>query len=96
MSIYVCETVAGKDATTEFKDVGHSEDAIELMNKYYIGEVDIDTVPQKRTYASPADRSIYNPVKTSDFMFKMIQLLGPLVILGLALAVRYYTKQMSD
>lgn len=86
----------GKDATTDFKDVGHSEDAIELMNKYYIGEVDIETVPQKRTYSSPADHTTYNAVKSSDFGFKIIQFLVPLVILGLAFAVRYYTKQMSD
>ena len=30
---------AGKDATEDFSDVGHSKDALELMKKYQIGEV---------------------------------------------------------
>lgn len=30
---------AGKDATEEFEDVGHSSDAREVMQKYKIGEL---------------------------------------------------------
>ncbi|GJR59803.1 cytochrome b5-like protein [Tanacetum coccineum] len=30
----------GKDATTDFEDVGHSDDARDMMHKYYIGESD--------------------------------------------------------
>ncbi|XP_014358564.2 cytochrome b5 [Papilio machaon] len=30
---------AGKDASEQFEDVGHSLDAKELMKKYYIGEL---------------------------------------------------------
>lgn len=30
---------AGKDATEEFEDVGHSSDAREVMKKYKIGEL---------------------------------------------------------
>lgn len=30
---------AGKDATEEFEDVGHSSDAREVMEKYKIGEL---------------------------------------------------------
>lgn len=30
---------AGKDATEEFEDVGHSSDAREIMQKYKIGEL---------------------------------------------------------
>lgn len=30
---------AGKDATEQFEDVGHSSDAREMMNKYKIGEL---------------------------------------------------------
>lgn len=29
-----------KDATESFEDVGHSDEARELLEKYYIGEVD--------------------------------------------------------
>lgn len=30
---------AGKDATEQFEDVGHSTDAREMMNKYKVGEL---------------------------------------------------------
>jgi len=30
---------AGKDATEIFLDVGHSDDAFDLLKKYYIGEL---------------------------------------------------------
>jgi cytochrome b5 len=30
---------AGKEATSEFDDVGHSTDAKELMKKYLVGEL---------------------------------------------------------
>ena len=29
-----------KDATGPFEDVGHSEDARDILKKYYIGDVD--------------------------------------------------------
>ncbi|XP_050347388.1 cytochrome b5-like [Nymphalis io] len=31
--------VIGKDATTDFKDIGHSSDANDMMKKYHIGDV---------------------------------------------------------
>ncbi|KAL0321590.1 UNVERIFIED_CONTAM: cytochrome isoform E [Sesamum calycinum] len=40
----------GKDATNDFEDVGHSDSAREMMDKYYIGEIDMATVPLKRVY----------------------------------------------
>ncbi|XP_023939197.1 cytochrome b5-like [Bicyclus anynana] len=41
--------VAGKDASEDFDDVGHSTDAKEMMKKYIIGElVEEDKVPTKR------------------------------------------------
>ncbi|XP_037826667.1 cytochrome b5-like [Lucilia sericata] len=36
---------AGKDATENFEDVGHSSDAREMMKQYKIGEL----VPEERT-----------------------------------------------
>ncbi|XP_045459776.1 cytochrome b5-like [Melitaea cinxia] len=44
--------VAGKDASEDFDDVGHSTDAKEMMKKYIIGElVDEDKVElKKRTF----------------------------------------------
>ncbi|XP_026331389.1 cytochrome b5-like [Hyposmocoma kahamanoa] len=41
---------AGKDATKAFEDVGHSEDAREMMRKYKIGHV---PAAQRNTYFDP-------------------------------------------
>lgn len=32
---------AGSDATESFEDVGHSTDAREMLNQFYIGELDM-------------------------------------------------------
>lgn len=63
-----------------------------MMDKYYIGEIDMATVPLKRTY-TPMQQTAYNPDKTSEFVIKILQLVVPILILGLALAVRKYTKE---
>ncbi|XP_047962373.1 cytochrome b5-like [Salvia hispanica] len=85
-------SATGKDATNDFEDVGHSDSAREMMDKYYIGEIDMATVPLKRSYVAPQQPS-YNPDKTPEFVIKILQFLVPLLILGLAFAVRLYTKE---
>eukprot|EP01018_Ginkgo_biloba_P020095 Gb_19092 [translate_table: standard] len=84
-------SATGKDATDDFEDVGHSDSAREMMEQYCIGEIDPSTIPLKPTY-TPAKQAHYNPDKTSEFMIRILQFLVPLVILGLAVAVRFYTK----
>lgn len=88
LSIYF----TGKDATNDFEDVGHSDSAREMMEKYYIGTIDASTVPQKRAYIPPP-QAPYNPDKTPEFVIKILQFLVPLLILALAFAVRHYTKK---
>ncbi|KAI3409109.1 Cytochrome b5 heme-binding domain-containing protein [Psidium guajava] len=85
-------SATGKDATNDFEDVGHSDSAREMMDKYYIGEIDASTVPSKRTYIPPLQPN-YNHDKTPEFIIKILQFLVPLLILGLAFAVRHYTKK---
>ncbi|CAN0922688.1 Cytochrome b5 isoform E [Linum grandiflorum] len=85
-------SATGKDATNDFEDVGHSDSAREMMDKYYIGEIDANTVPTKRKYIPP-QTSTYNQDKTPEFVIKILQFLVPLLILGLAFAVRHYTKK---
>lgn len=63
-----------------------------MMEKYYIGEIDAATVPLKRTYVAP-QQTTYNPDKTPEFVIKILQFVVPLLILGLAFAVRFYTKE---
>ncbi|CAA0813055.1 Cytochrome b5 isoform E [Striga hermonthica] len=85
-------SATGKDATNDFEDVGHSDSAREMLDKYYVGEIDPATVPLKRAYVPP-QQAQYNPDKTSDFVIKILQFLVPLLILGLAFTVRYYTRE---
>lgn len=81
----------GKDATDDFEDVGHSSSAKELMDKYYVGEIDVSTIPKKKIY-SPPKQPHYNQDKTSEFIVKLLQFLVPIAILGLAVGIRIYTK----
>ncbi|XP_010252345.1 PREDICTED: cytochrome b5 [Nelumbo nucifera] len=81
----------GKDATNDFEDVGHSDSAREIMEKYYIGEIDSSTIPLKRTYIPP-QQTPYNSDKT-QFVIKIMQFLVPILILALAFAVRNFTKR---
>ncbi|CAN6564696.1 unnamed protein product [Malus baccata var. baccata] len=83
----------GKDATGEFEEIGHSDSAKDMMEKYYIGEIDpSSTIPLKRL-SIPPQGDPKNPAKSSDFVIKILQFLVPLLILGLAFAVRNYTKK---
>nr|AFK40091.1 unknown [Medicago truncatula] len=77
-------SATGKDATNDFEDVGHSDSAREMMDKYYIGEIDPSTVPLKRTYVPP-QQSQYNPDKTSEFVIKILQFPGASPDIGLSL-----------
>jgi cytochrome b5 len=81
----------GKDATNDFEDIGHSDSAREMMEKYQIGEIDASTVPAKRTYVSP-QQAPQNTNKDNDILIKILQFLVPILILGLAFAIRQYTK----
>ncbi|ESR54434.1 cytochrome b5 isoform E [Citrus sinensis] len=85
-------SATGKDATNDFEDVGHSDSAREMMDKYYIGDIDPSTVPRKRAYI-PLEQPAYNQDKTPEFIIKILQILVPLLILGLAFVVRHYTKK---
>ncbi|KAK4339434.1 hypothetical protein RND71_040896 [Anisodus tanguticus] len=88
-------TATGKDATDDFEDVGHSDDAREMMKKYYIGEIDSSTLPAERKYTPPTPTvpSAGNQ-QGSGNLWKILQFLLPLLILGAALALRsLYQKE---
>ncbi|XP_010555748.1 PREDICTED: cytochrome b5-like [Tarenaya hassleriana] len=82
----------GKDATSDFEDVGHSDTTRDMMHQYFIGEIDSSTVPTKRTYVPP-QQPAYNPDKTPDFVMNILQFLVPILILCVALVVRRYNKK---
>ncbi|CAH9050803.1 unnamed protein product [Cuscuta epithymum] len=88
-------SATGKDATDDFEDVGHSTSARETMKEMYIGEIDSTTIPAKTSY-KPPKQPHYNQDKTPEFIIKLLQFLVPLVILGVAVGIRFYTKQSSS
>jgi cytochrome b involved in lipid metabolism len=88
-------SATGKDATNDFEDVGHSVDAHNLMKDFEIGEVDIASTPEEITY-KPATSPEYNHDKSSAFIIKILQFLGPIVVLALALTLRYLYKKNNN
>ncbi|CAH9058896.1 unnamed protein product [Cuscuta epithymum] len=86
-------SATGKDGTNDFEDVGHSDDARQTMEKYYIGEIDQSTVPKKPYYTGLHPQAPESSDRSPDFVVKILQFLVPLLILGLAFVVRHYTKE---
>lgn len=82
---------AGKDATDDFEDVGHSTSARAMMDEFYVGEIDVSSIPTKTKY-TPPKQPHYNQDKTPEFIIKLLQFLVPLAILGVAIGIRFYTK----
>ncbi|KAJ0796397.1 putative cytochrome b5-like heme/steroid binding domain-containing protein [Helianthus annuus] len=84
----------GKDATEDFEDTGHSDEAKELMGKYYIGKIDETTIPKKRSYDLSTTEKTYSSSTTSssdptrELIIKILKFLVPFMILGLAFTVR--------
>ncbi|CAO3681871.1 unnamed protein product [Umbelopsis ramanniana] len=65
-----------KDATESFEDVGHSDEARELLEKYYIGEVDKASAPVKPVKATSTSTSADAPQGNP------LRIIVPLLILG--------------
>ncbi|KAK4778774.1 hypothetical protein SAY86_006302 [Trapa natans] len=82
----------GKDATEDFEDVGHSTSARKMLDDFYVGEIDKSTIPEKKYTPPTVTQPQNNQDKTSDFIVKLLQFLVPLIILGLAVGIRIYTK----
>lgn len=80
-------SVTGRDATDEFEDVGHSDSAKAMMAEYYVGEIDSSTLPE-RTTAAHVTHVDEKPDKQTEFLNKMLWVLVPLAILGLAMFFR--------
>ncbi|KAK6940534.1 Cytochrome b5-like heme/steroid binding domain [Dillenia turbinata] len=87
-------SATGKDATDDFEDVGHSTSARAMLDEYYVGNIDSSTIPTKKNY-TPPKQPRYNQDKTPEFIIKLLQFLVPLIILGAAFGIRFYTKQSS-
>ncbi|XP_054780062.1 cytochrome b5-like [Prosopis cineraria] len=84
-------SATGKDATDDFEDVGHSTSAVAMMDEFYVGDIDSSTIPTKVKY-TPPKQPLHDQDKSPDFFIKILQFLVPLLILGLAVGIRFYTK----
>uniref|UniRef100_A0A6M2F4Y2 Cytochrome b5 heme-binding domain-containing protein n=1 Tax=Populus davidiana TaxID=266767 RepID=A0A6M2F4Y2_9ROSI len=87
-------SATGKDATDDFEDVGHSSTARAMMDEFYVGDIDTATIPATVKYTPPRQPH-YNQDKTPEFIIKVLQFLVPLIILAVAVGVRFYTKSPS-
>ncbi|PIN10951.1 Cytochrome b5 [Handroanthus impetiginosus] len=84
----------GKEATDDFEDVGHSASAKAMMEEFYVGDINVSTIPNQKKY-SPPKQPHYNQDKTSEFIIKILQFLVPLIILGVAFGIRFYSKSSA-
>lgn len=95
----VLVTATEKDATTDFEDIGHSDSATEMMEKYFVGEVDTNTLPAQVTSSSsvrpPTQAPVYNN-QSSGFVVKILQYIVPLLILAFAFGLQYYGKKSKS
>ncbi|GFY90189.1 cytochrome B5 isoform E [Actinidia rufa] len=87
----VLVTATAKDATDDFEDVGHSDSAREMMSKYFVGEVDSSTLPAKVQYKPPKATSAAG--QGTGNLIKILQFVIPLLILGLAFALKQFGKK---
>ncbi|XP_009786222.1 cytochrome b5 [Nicotiana sylvestris] len=75
----------GKDATDEFEDAGHSKDARELMEKFFIGELDSTSPPiPELEIVKKAAKNIPQKVKeiTKQYWFIPVAVVGISVVVG--------------
>ncbi|KAL7588557.1 cytochrome b5 [Lactuca sativa] len=55
--------VTGKDATDEFEDAGHSKTARELMESFFVGELDTSDIPQLEIVSEKQENYIFDLTK---------------------------------
>ena len=87
---------SGKDASEEFDDVGHSKSAIEQLKDFYVGECPEVLEKEASVAASNSKLAASDspPLTNSVGIFsKVLQFLVPLVLLGVAFALRKYGKK---
>ena len=82
------------DATEAFDEIGHSDDARDLLKQFYIGDLDPSDVAKKPT--KPVSKPDYGAVKPAakspktQAGFSVTYLLLPIII---AVALGYYLSQ---
>ena len=90
--IYMCNCSA-KDATDDFDDVNHSEEAVGMLKSYHIGNVDTSTLPGKHQYNQTAADGSAQKRKSAPKSLEVFQFLVPLLIVGIAYALYHYSRE---
>lgn len=90
----LCACPSGRDATDDFEDIGHSSDARKMLEEYYIGDLDPASVPDRVAALDEKRRDLATAKKgqsESSIFMLILQILVPIAIIGLAIAVRIIT-----
>ncbi|WOG88656.1 hypothetical protein DCAR_0207891 [Daucus carota subsp. sativus] len=82
-----------KDATDDFDDVNHSEEAVGMLKSYHIGNVDTSTLPGKHQYNQTAADGSAQKRKSAPKSLEVFQFLVPLLIVGIAYALYHYSRE---
>ncbi|KAF5801364.1 putative cytochrome b5-like heme/steroid binding domain-containing protein [Helianthus annuus] len=83
---------SGKDATENFEEVGHTENAIEKMKDFYVGELDNNTMSKKNTYKPPSTTAYASNQAPASSSTNSLTFVLPILILVLAYALYYFGK----
>ncbi|GBE79482.1 Cytochrome b5 [Sparassis crispa] len=81
---------AGKDATEAFEDVGHSDEARQILQGLYIGEFEKNS--ELKTKGPAAYSSSNGAVNTAVQQGSNMMYFVPLAVLGVYFAWRYYSS----
>uniref|UniRef100_A0A7C9DYF6 Cytochrome b5 heme-binding domain-containing protein n=1 Tax=Opuntia streptacantha TaxID=393608 RepID=A0A7C9DYF6_OPUST len=81
-------TATGKDAQEEFEDAGHSQDARDLMEKFFIGELDpsASTIPEPKVSSKKQEQADPIP-KIKDL--SLLYWAAPVAIVGISVVVGF-------
>ncbi|GAA5849190.1 hypothetical protein JCM3766R1_004091 [Sporobolomyces carnicolor] len=79
---------AGRDATEAFEDVGHSDEARALLDKYYVGQGPEGTAPPTKTARQAAGTSSSN--SSGGFSYLL-----PLAGIVAYFAYRFYEQKIA-
>ncbi|EYU38867.1 hypothetical protein MIMGU_mgv1a016071mg [Erythranthe guttata] len=82
----------GKDATSDFEDVGHSKEAEEKMKEFLIGDFDVSTLTYPSNTNTPPTIASSTPPNHESSSSKILLFILPLLILGVAFLLRFYSK----
>ncbi|KAI9574823.1 cytochrome b5-like heme/steroid binding domain-containing protein [Boletus coccyginus] len=83
--VIISEGGACKDATEAFEDVGHSDEARELLSGLLVGDLEESNAPSKSKKAS-SNPAVHSAVEKGSNLMYFI----PLTLLGAYFAWRFY------